>query len=565
MKHSKLNILRYFWKHYRWQSIALLCIQFITSLLEGLGVAALLPLIEALISSNAAGDTPLHALVGQCFAIIGLEQTLQNTLILVAGLFIVKAIIRYFGMHYVAYLSSRTVMDFRNNLIRALLRTEWNFYIQKPVGVFVNALMLEAQRSGSALRSLVDILSALLQMITLTIIAGLASWQAIAVGLLAGIFLWLCLYRFITETGKASLEQKDTSKKINAEITDILQNYKPLKAMNIEERVFETIRNHIKKLAHISKRQIMAKQSMNIFHEPLFITLVCAGLYGSIAFLSIKTTILTVFVAIFYRFIGSWKILQQGYQVLTGQEQFFWSLQGFIQDAEEASEKTNQGLTSTLKDAIKLENIAFTYDAKPVLSGLNLTFPARKIIGIHGASGSGKTTIIDLICGLYEAQKGDIYIDDHNLRNIDIQSWRKKIGYVPQEFVIFNETIRYNISLGSPDISDDEIVSALKQVEAWDFIKDLPDKLNTSLGVAGGKLSGGQRQRISIARALVRKPSLLIMDEATASLDPKTELEIFKTLKKLAKTMTIIAISHQNIMKQQADIVIDLAEKTQKI
>ncbi len=561
IKKSKLNILSYFIQRYRWQTLSLFLIQFGTGVIEGLGVAALLPLIDTMLNGAGGEQSPLHGLISQVFGLLHITFTLENTLLLIVGLFALKAALKYLAALYTSHLSSTIVLDFRKSFLNAILRSKWAFYINTPTGNFINALMLEAQRSGGSFRSIAEIISALMQMMILLIIASFASWELVAIGVATSLFMWVALYRFIRISGQTGLEQKDLSKKITANITDVLQNYKPLKAMNIENQVFQKIVNDIHQLFEIAKRQMMAKHSMGIFHEPIFIGIMCFGLYGAISFLHIETAVLMVLAAIFYRFVTSWKVLQQGYQVLSGQESFFWSLQDFIAEAKlEEEPYIAAGQSCELERSIKFDDVSFSYGGNKVLSHLNIEFPAHKIIGLSWPSGTGKTTVVDLLCRLYTPEDGCIWVDDKKLEETDLHLWRQNIGYIPQEFVIFNDTIIQNISLGDSGISEEQVVQALKKAEAWDFVSALPDGLYTVLGERGGRISGGQRQRISIARALVRDPVLLIMDEATASLDKETEVEIFNTLKKLSRSMTIVAISHQNTMKEMADIIIDLSE-----
>lgn len=560
IKKNKLNILKYFTRRYPLQSINLLLIQFGTGLLEGLGVAALFPLIDSLINNQSDNPSQLQKITQQAFEAINLDMTLGNILLVIVVLFTLKAAFRYIGALYTANLSSKIVMDFRENLIKALLGSSWPFYIKNPTGYFTNALMLEAQRSGGAYRTLADIFAAFLQIIILGVLATIVAWQVMVAGLLASAVLWGVLYRFIKQTGRAGLEQKDTSKAISADITDLLSNYKPLKTMHIEAHVFDRIGDYIHRLFVISKKQIIAKQSMNIFHEPIFIVMLCAGLYLMITFMNMETAVLMVLAAIFYRFITAWRMLQQGFQVLTGQESFFWSFQDFTQEAQHAKEEYTKGQAPELSKEITFQNVGFSYNQKNILSDLNISFPVNQLIALYGPSGTGKTTILDLICRLYTPKAGQILIDGKPLNDLDLYLWRDSIGYVPQEFVIFNESLLHNITLGDESIGEDNVIAALKKAEAWDFVQELSDGLNTNLGEKGGKLSGGQRQRISIARALARNPKVLILDEATASLDPKTELEIITTLKALTRDMTIIAVSHQGTVKEQSDKVIDLGK-----
>lgn len=170
-----------------------------------------------------------------------------------------------------------------------------------------------------------------------------------------------------------------------------------------------------------------------------------------------------------------------------------------------------------------------------------------------GASGAGKTTVADLIIGLLRPQKGEIWIDKLALANVDLKSWRRMIGYVPQETLLLHDSVFNNITLGDPDLGADSVQNALRAAGALEFVEAMPQGLHSIVGERGGKLSGGQRQRIAIARALVHRPLLLILDEATSALDPDSESTIDRTLQKLRGKLTIIAISHQQTLIKSAD------------
>ncbi len=561
-KQSKLRILLYFWREYRWQTLLLLFVQFSVGILEGLGIMALLPLVMLITGGVGTGAETSHLseIMGMILGALGLDLSLTSVLIFIFSIFTLKAALRYLAALYTSHLSAKIVYDFRTQFLDALLHSRWSFYTHRPVGTFLNALFTEAQRSGGNFKSLADIAAAGLQVLILLCIAAISSIQLVLLGIGASVLLWVVLFRFVRITGKTGIKQKDMSIKINTQIADILQNFKPLKAMNIEQVVFAKIKDNIYDLFRITKEQMMAKQSLGIFHEPIFVAIMCVGLYGAIEIMQMETSILMVMAALFYRLISSGRALQQSYQVLCGKESFFWSLRAFIEDAKRDAEPYIAGQEYRVQEQITYKDVCFSYGENMILDHLNLTFPTCKLIGVLGTSGTGKTTVVDLLCGLYTPQSGEILLDDQSLSTIDLKFWRRNIGYVPQEFVIFNDDILGNLTLGDKNISEEAAVEALKAAEAWDFVQDLPEGLKTNLGERGSRLSGGQRQRISIARALVRKPQLLILDEATASLDPDTEKEIFATLKTLSKTTTIIAISHQDTMKQAADLVVDLGE-----
>jgi ATP-binding cassette subfamily C protein len=190
-----------------------------------------------------------------------------------------------------------------------------------------------------------------------------------------------------------------------------------------------------------------------------------------------------------------------------------------------------------------------------VLDDVSILIPAGKITLISGPSGVGKTTAADLVLGFISPSRGLVTVDGVDLNEINIRTWRSKIGYVPQELFLFHESIFYNVSLGHPSISEEDAERALQKAGAMDFIAALPDGIHTMVGERGSRLSGGQRQRISIARALVRNPRMLVLDEPTTALDSNTEHAICNTLSTLRGEITVLAISHQRAISEIADVV----------
>jgi ATP-binding cassette subfamily C protein len=174
---------------------------------------------------------------------------------------------------------------------------------------------------------------------------------------------------------------------------------------------------------------------------------------------------------------------------------------------------------------------------------------------LTGPSGAGKTTIADLILGLYQPDEGQVLVDDVPLREIDLASWRSRVGYVPQELVLFHDSIFANVALGDRRIGKAEVQHALEVAGAWDFVRRLPDGVMTHVGESGAKLSGGERQRIALARALVAKPRLLILDEVSSALDPDTEWQICRGIRELAGEMAVLAITHRPAFLEIADVI----------
>jgi ATP-binding cassette subfamily C protein len=200
-----------------------------------------------------------------------------------------------------------------------------------------------------------------------------------------------------------------------------------------------------------------------------------------------------------------------------------------------------------------------------VLKNLSLELPKGRFITVNGSSGAGKTTTADLIIGLIRPQEGEVWIDELPLKDVDIRRWRRMIGYVPQETLLLHESVFVNVTLGRKEISDEDVKTALKAAGAWDFVSSLDKGIHSIVGERGSKISGGQRQRIAIARALVNKPQLLILDEATTALDPETERAICDTMTTLSGDVTIFAISHQKALLDAADIAYRLEDGSVKL
>jgi len=272
----------------------------------------------------------------------------------------------------------------------------------------------------------------------------------------------------------------------------------------------------------------------------------------------LKTLILMAL--LFGRALASFSKVQKQYQQMVTGESAFWSLQDTIARSQAAREPSLGTALPVVRRDITLREASFAYDEHRVLRNVSLTIPTGQMTAIIGPSGAGKTSIVDLIVGLVRPQAGDVWLDDTPLSDINLTTWRQMVGYVPQETLLLHESIFVNITLGEPGITEAEVEKALHAAEAWEFIAALPEGIHTPVGERGSRFSGGQRQRIAIARALVHKPQLLILDEATASLDPVSETAICETVRKLRGAMTILAVTHQPALLHVADRVYRLEQ-----
>ncbi len=220
---------------------------------------------------------------------------------------------------------------------------------------------------------------------------------------------------------------------------------------------------------------------------------------------------------------------------------------------EDVSDATNK---TSFDEAIKLKKINFKYEDEYVLKNFSISVPKGKTVALVGQSGSGKSTIANLVTRFYDVNDGHIEIDGTNIKTITKHSLRNLIGLVTQDSILFNDSIKNNIILGKENASDNEVIKALEIANAWEFVKDLPNGINTNIGDSGNKLSGGQKQRLSIARAVLKNPPIMILDEATSALDTESERLVQVALENMMKNRTSIVIAHRLSTIQNADEII---------
>lgn len=532
----------------------------LASIAEGFGLTALLPLLGS-VSGSGLGEGPISArgsstlthFVTQALSAFGLSPTIGVLLtVLVTGI-VLKSIFMLLANKRVGYAVAHVATDLRLALLRALLSTRWEYYLGQPVGGLANAFATEAMRASEAYLCGAKMAAFLIQATVYASIALLVSWKAMLAAIFVGAVLLYGLNRFVRMARRAGARQTSLLQSSLARLTDSLQSIKPLKAMareNLADAVLETETNRLNKAL---QKQVFSKAALQALQEPMLAAFLAFGLYVTLVYWALPLASIMVLVFLLAGLVSRMTKVQEEYQKMVIFESAYWSLQNKISEAEREREAVFGGRMPKLGRCVRLDRVSFKYGESWVLHNASLEFPAGLFTAITGASGAGKTTVADLIMGLLQPQRGQIWIDDLPLATVDIRSWRRMIGYVPQETLLLHDTVMRNVTLGAAELSEKDVENALLAAGAWEFVVTLPQGMHSTVGERGGKLSGGQRQRIAIARALVHKPVLLILDEATSGLDPESEASICDTLCRLRGELTILAISHQPALVNTAD------------
>jgi ATP-binding cassette subfamily C protein len=562
IKEETKGFLLHFFRAYPGRTGLMVSLLAGAGLAEGIGIAALLPVLE--LGTLAPGREPsdMARAVGGFLERLGVEPTLAILLAIIVVAIWLKGLFRWLAMRNVGFVVARVGMDLRLRLIRAVMRAEWGYFAASPAGHFANAVSREAFQAASAYREACQGLAGAATVTVYAAVVLLTSWQIALAAFLVGLLVLVVLRGFVGASRRAGRDQVFVMKKLVARLTEALPNLKPLKAMARERSVLPLLEAEVRGFNSAQQRQVLAGETLHSFQEPLLVAAVALGLFLVMTFTSTPFSTVLVMTFLFYRLVTHMSQIQQRYASMVIGEAAFWSLMGLIERSEEAEEKRPGSASAPhLLESLVIENLSFAHGEAEVFKNVDIEIPAGSFVAMEGMSGAGKTTLVDLIIGLYRPSMGRVLVDGVDLEEIDVREWRSQIGYVPQELLLFHDSILQNVRLGNESIPREAVQRALESAGAWGFVQALPGGMDWAVGERGSMLSGGQRQRIAIARALVEEPRLLILDEATTALDPETEAGICKTLESLKGRVTILAISHQSAMREVADIVLRVGEK----
>jgi len=556
-----MHLLKTFARAYPLQSATMLVALLVAGLVEGISLTALLPLLNKVLvtpgadttvpepdSSSGVGDALLSGIEA-----IGLTPSVEMLLVVIVLGSIIKGGLVLLAKKKVGYIVAQVATDLRLSMLRAMLASRWDYFLHRQLGQLTNSMSIEAVRAANAYLHGAMLISQLIQALVYVIIATMLMWQAALFSILMGTLIYIALNRLVKMSRKAGKRQTTFTKLMIARLADTLLSVKPLKSMGREGLVDTVLVSETKNINRALRREVVSTEFLSAGQEILFALVLVIGIYVTLVKWELPVATVMVLGFLLSRILKRTGQVQRSYQKMAVSESAYWSIQKTISKAEQAREDPGGDRAPTLEQGIEFQDVSFSYKDKQILERINISIPVGSFTAIIGPSGSGKTTTLDLIIGLLQPDSGTLLVDSIPLSELDMHRWRRTIGYVPQETVLLHDSVLNNVALGDTEISEADVISALQEAGAWDFVKKLPEGIHDLVGERGGKLSGGQRQRIMIARALVHRPRLLIMDEATSALDPQSEKAICETLSKLQGAHTILAISHQPALLDAAE------------
>jgi len=489
------------------------------------------------------------------------SKALTLVISLVIILFLLKNLFRYLAMYFITFLRNGVLKDIRNELYDKIVDLPISFFSEKRKGDIL-------ARSGTDVLEIQHSFLSILELIVrepLTIIFTILMMLIISVKLTVFVFIFIPISGFIiSRIGKSLKKKSDNVQKEQgiflSNLEETLSGLKIIKVFNAEKIFGDKFKASTHRFYKFSNTLLNRQNLASPTSEFLGIVVIAILLwYGGKMVLVDGTLDGSSFIAymgLAYNILTPAKAISKAsYNVKKGNaaaERVLEILdtESTIQDHKDAIIKND------FKNALKIENVYFKYEDEWVLNDFSITIPKGHTVALVGQSGSGKSTIANLITRFYDVTKGSIEIDNQNLKNITQNSLRGLLGLVSQDSILFNDSIKENLLVANKEATDDEIIEALKIANAWEFVKELPEGINTNIGDSGGKLSGGQKQRLSIARAVLKNPPIMILDEATSALDTESERLVQKALENMMQNRTSIVIAHRLSTIQNADQIV---------
>jgi len=549
------NIVRLFFKAEKINPWTVLACLLVASVVEGIGFASLVPLLWIVTDPSQTASSPVIDFTRELVDGLGLSLGVGPLVVFFVCTLVVRSLLTLMAMRHVGYAVAAFSTGLQARLIQNLFRARWDYLIHHRSGRVASAMGGQADRAGRAYYLAAMFFAQVIQTTGYLVVAFFVSWELALAALGVGGLMILLLHFLVRTARKAGARQTRWTRDLVTFLVDTLNNVKPLRAMAKERAFTNLLEEKTAALKKSLRRQVVSAEGLRNGNEILAAVCFGAGFFVAISLWEVPIVDLVVVGVLLTRTTSGVAKIQQQLQKALMVESAYLEVQELITETAAAPEPNPGRRQALFERECRLDDVSFAHVDTPVLRGVSLVVPAGQVTVLTGPSGAGKTTIADLILGLYEPDRGAVLLDGVPLKEIDLQSWRRLVGYVPQELVLFHDSIYANVALGDRRIGADEVREALELAGAWEFVCGLPEGMMTEVGESGAKLSGGQRQRIALARALVGKPRLLILDEVTSALDPDTEWQICRGIRDLAADMGVLAITHRPAFLEIADVI----------
>ncbi|HZW78489.1 MAG TPA: ABC transporter ATP-binding protein [Flavobacteriaceae bacterium] len=574
------KVLRYAYPYKRYAFLNIF-FNILYALFSTLSFVALIPVLEIIFSDNrTAVPKPVYSGISNLkdwaqeylnYVIVDSINTYGEFKVLlymvgiIIGLFLLKNLSNYLAMFYSTFLRNGVLKDLRNDLYAKVIQLPIAFFSEKRKGDTISRLSSDVDEVKNSVLSVLE----MIVREPLTIIFSLITMVLISPKLTLFVFLFLPVSGFlISKVGKSlkrgSLLVQSEQGIFLSILEETMSGLRIIKAFDAENIFRKKFMDSNERFYNYSNSVLNRQNLASPLSELLgIITIGILLVYGGyLVFVdrTLEASFFIGYIMLAYNILTPAKaIAKASYSVkrADGSAQRIFELldaENTIVESENALEKLD------FKSAITLNNLSFKYEDQYVLRNFSLTIPKGKTVALVGQSGSGKSTIANLLTRFYDVNEGSIYIDGVDIRNISKKSLRALMGMVSQDSILFNDTVANNLKIGKPEATPEELMEAAEISNSFEFIRNLPQQFDTNIGDSGNKLSGGQKQRLSIARAVLKNPPIMILDEATSALDTESERLVQDALEKMMENRTSVVIAHRLSTIQNADLIVVLSK-----
>ena len=531
------------------------------SFLDGLGLTMFFPLLQVVgVEAVGSESSDLGNLTYLMDGIesLGISLTLGSVLIIMLVFFTFKGVAFYFSYVYRIILQQSFIRKLRVNLLDGLNRMSFKRFILSDAGRIQNTLSGEVNSVSTSFNAY---FASFEQVIMLVVYIGFAFFLDAKFALLVCVggglthFLYKIIYK---RTTVASYSLTEYNNVFQGQIIQYVGNFKYLKASGRVNTYGDRLKETVSNIEESRKRMGILSSIGGAAREPLMVGIIVLVIFIQIKFLEGNLGTMLISLMFFYRGLSALVSLQQSWNSYLGVSGSMANMQSFLQLLKETREEDGTIKVDQFKEKISLEKVGFSYGETKILKNIHLDISKNESIAFVGESGSGKTTLVNLLAALLPESEGEIKVDGIPIKQLHKESYQKRIGYVSQDAVIFNDTIFNNVTFWAEPTPEnwERFTQSIEKASLKEFLSELPEGAETLLGNNGINLSGGQKQRISIARELYKDIDILILDEATSALDSETEKVIQDSIESLQGNFTLLIVAHRLSTIRNVDRVV---------
>ena len=516
-----------------------------------------LPLLQMVNNSSTIEADSLGRLsfILNIFESSGIGFTLLNVLFIMSSFFLIKGVVYYIAGIYRVEVQESFIDRLRTNNLKGLNSLKYKSFVKSDVGRIQNTLTGEVDRVANSFKFYFRALQNAIMIMIYMVFAFLIDAQFAVLVTLGGLIANFIYKRFYTITKEASHQLTRETNNFQSLVIQNVSNYKYLKATGFIAVYQKKLLSYISRIRNSNRRIGRLDALLTAGREPLLVLIVVGIIYIQTTFLGSGLGPILISLVFFYRALNYLLQLQMDRNRFLAVSGSLVNITSFEKEMEANKAIPGEELINSPITNLSLKDVSFKYEDSLVLDSINLEIRMHQTIGVIGESGSGKTTLINILAGLFPVDKGKYLINGIDSNEVDLETFQRKIGYITQDSIIFNDSLFNNITFWGEKTKQNlnRFWKVIEKAALLDLVKSWPDKENESLGHNGINLSGGQKQRIAIARELYKDVEILILDEATSALDSETEMYIQQSIKNIKGSYTIIVISHRISMFRNID------------